>query len=143
MSDDVIALRDQVKAALEAIPHLLVGVGDVPDNVKMRGSPLPAKPYAVIYADPGTLSGDRYGGSSQLFDWTFQVTVASGSEDVTLRYTGKVRDALVDLRIEPNNRSAGWLSQYGTSGPVRRDDKDLADIRFFVPLVFTHHTNRT
>lgn len=140
MTSDVRALRDRVETFLAEIDGLLVGVGQVPKEAHVNGQP--AEPYAVIYASPGVLSSERYAGGSQQFVWTCQVTVASGDEDATQFFIGEVRDALTDVRLEPENRAAGLLIEVGDPGPIRRDDENLADVRWYSPLMFRHYTNR-
>jgi hypothetical protein len=142
VSNDLRSLRTQVQLRLQEItPALAVGVGRVPDGVAVQGRL--TKPYAVVYASAGMLQAEGYSGSPQLRQWGCQITVGSGSEDATLFYVQRVRDALTGVRLEPDNRAAGQLNEVGDPGPVRRDDENLADVRWWLPLLFTHYTNRS
>lgn len=142
MSNDPRSLRTAVRQRLEAIvPTFAVGVGRVPDGVAVQGRA--TRPYAIIYASPGALMPEGYSGSPQLKLWSCQVTVASGDEDATLFYVQKVRDALTGARLEPGNRAAGQLNEVGDPGTIRRDDENLADVRYWAPLLFNYYTNRS
>lgn len=133
---DLVDIAELWLARLRTVEHLMVFDADVPTDPDRDADGL-VKPYAVLYTDAGTTTGDRLGFKLTDLRAGGQVNCCAGTARGALWAVDRVREVLGGHELIPG---ANRLREIGEAGPVRKDNSVPGDLRWYLPLIFRFAT---